>query len=61
MQKNLVTKAVGIIVILIFFLYGIFGIPKGLPTRNAGAKCALDTAGPICVICLWPVSPWQGC
>ncbi len=30
MQKNLLTKVVGIIAVLLFFLYGIFGIPKGL-------------------------------
>ena len=41
MQKNLVTKAVGIIVILIFFLYGIFGIPKGL-SGNAFKEALLS-------------------
>lgn len=30
MQKNLTTKAIAIIVVLLFFLFGIFGIPKGL-------------------------------
>lgn len=30
MQKNLLTKVVAIIAVLVFFLYGIFGIPKGL-------------------------------
>lgn len=30
MQKNLLTKSLAIIAILLFFVYGIFGIPKGL-------------------------------
>src|SRR5437764_14371280 len=41
MQKNLVTEAAGIIVILIFFLYGIFGIPKGL-SGNAFKEALLS-------------------
>src|SRR5205809_6755411 len=39
MQKNLALKAVGIIVVLIFCLYGIFGIPKSF--NKAGLKEAL--------------------
>ena len=39
MQKNLALKAVGIIVVLIFCLYGIFGIPKSF--SKAGLKEAL--------------------
>lgn len=30
MQKNLLTKSLAIIAILLFFVYGIFGLPKGL-------------------------------
>ena len=30
MQKNILTKSLAIIAILLFFVYGIFGIPKGL-------------------------------
>jgi preprotein translocase subunit SecD len=43
MQKNLRTKTIGIIAILLFFIYGIFGIPNGV--SGTAVKDGLLSAG----------------